>query len=98
MYDTRLMDHLLAHELAHIKSSDFVMSTLLLPGTVLTSYAVLRLVSPCECVPDVVNITTAYRPVSKAEQISCSSSIRGWNANLPSTADQPKSVYGCVYY
>ncbi|XP_065909447.1 transmembrane protein 177-like [Dysidea avara] len=40
------IDFCIAHELAHIKSSDFVMSTLLLPGTVLTSYAVLRLVSP----------------------------------------------------
>lgn len=61
------MDHLLAHELAHIKSSDFVMSTLLLPGTVLTSYAVLRLLYPCECVYDVVHVTTACRPVSKAK-------------------------------
>jgi len=43
------------------------------------------------------HITITGSPVSKAEQDSCSSSIWVWNANLSSTADQPKLVYNCYH-
>ena len=83
----------LAHELAHVKSSDFIYYSLLPPAIITVSYFLLMAATPCKWLPVIQLFLTCIHSASHPPHQNCITSFFWlWNDIVSSCADHSKLV------
>ena len=87
----------LAHELAHVKSSDFIYYSLLPPAIVTVSYFLLMAATPCKWLSVIqLFFTCIHSAAFRANENCITIHVCFWNDIVSSSTDHIELVYGTL--